>query len=457
MTRSADPHPKTPREIVAKLDRYVVGQAAAKRAVAIAMRNRWRRTQLAESLQEEVKPKNIIMVGPTGVGKTEIARRLARLTRAPFVKIEVTKFTEVGYVGRDVDTIVRDLVEAAAQIVRAEMMHEVRAEAARRARQRILDVLLPGAEGAGAGEEAAAARHRTRARMQELLEAGKLDDREVEIELEAPPTDWTSMLLGAGPGGGGDPLAGLRESLAELGGRRRHKQRVSVRRAIELLTDEEADKLLDRERLGREAVRRAETSGIVFLDEIDKICARRDRGAGGGAAEVSREGVQRDLLPLVEGTTVTTRHGPVRTDHVLFIAAGAFHVAKVSDLIPELQGRFPIRVELSSLGVEDFVRILTETDASLLEQYKALLGTESVEVTFTEEAVAAIAQAAAEANAALENIGARRLHTVLERVLEELSFEASEMPGQKVTIDAGYVRKRLDTVLSDRDLARHIL
>ncbi|RMG95551.1 MAG: ATP-dependent protease ATPase subunit HslU [Deltaproteobacteria bacterium] len=450
MTTTLDPRHPTPREIVAELDRYVIGQAAAKKAVAIAMRNRFRRQMLPDRLRDEVKPKNIVMVGPTGVGKTEIARRLARLAKAPFLKVEVTKFTEVGYVGRDVDSIVRDLVEVSARLVRAELLADVRGEAARRAEDRILDVLLPRGE-APAGEDAAASR-RTRERMRELLRAGKLDDREVEIDVAEAPPDLGGLVLGGT--GGADPLAGIRDALERLGGNRRRTRRVSVRRALEVLTEEEADKLIDRERLSREAVDRAERFGMVFLDEFDKICVRSDRGAAG---EVSREGVQRDLLPLVEGTTVQTRYGSVRTDHVLFVAAGAFHVAKVSDLIPELQGRFPIRVELASLGREEFVRILTETDACLIEQYKALLATEGVEVAFTDDAVAAIADAAAEANAALENIGARRLHTVLERVLEELSFEASEMPGQKVTIDAAYVRARLEPVLADRDLARHIL
>jgi ATP-dependent HslUV protease ATP-binding subunit HslU len=445
--------------VVEELDRYVIGQHKAKRAVAIAMRNRWRRQMVADAIRDEISPKNIIMVGPTGVGKTEIARRLAKLSGAPFVKVEVSKFTEVGYVGRDVDSIVRDLVETGVQIVRSEMERDVRQEARVRAEERVLDLLLPvGSEPRAFTDrpgEAPTKPSATREKLRELLRAGKLDDREVEIEIEE------------GGGGGGMQLVPgmpmneqmgqqfgqqLRDMLGAFG-RRKHKRKVKVTEARELLAGEEASKLVDQEKVTREAVRRTEQLGVVFLDEIDKICSRENvRGA-----DVSREGVQRDLLPLVEGTTVSTKYGPVRSDHVLFIAAGAFHMAKVSDLIPELQGRFPIRVELDSLGVGEFVRILREPANSLLKQYIALLETEGVTLSFDDEAIAAMADAAARANSALENIGARRLHTVLERVLEELSFEASELGAREVRITEAYVHERVDGLLQDRDLSRHIL
>jgi ATP-dependent HslUV protease ATP-binding subunit HslU len=445
----------TPKMVVEELDRYIIGQHKAKRAVAIAMRNRWRRQMVPEAIRDEISPKNIIMVGPTGVGKTEIARRLARLSGAPFVKVEVSKFTEVGYVGRDVDSVVRDLVEAGVQIVRSELEKEVHDEAQRRAEERILDLLLPvGHEGARAftdrpGEQAKGSG--TREKLRDLLRTGKLDDREVDIELEeAGGLGGLQMVPGMNLG---EQMGQqLRDMFGQMG-RRKHRRKVRVGEAKDLLAAEEASKLVDQEKVTREAVRRTEQLGVVFLDEIDKISSREDvRGA-----DVSREGVQRDLLPLVEGTTVSTRYGPVRTDHVLFIAAGAFHVSKVSDLIPELQGRFPIRVELDSLRAEDFVRILGEPENSLLKQYRALMETEDVRLVFDDEAVSALADAAWRANSALENIGARRLHTVMERVLEELSFEATELGAREIRITAAYVHERVDSLLLDQDLSRHIL
>lgn len=448
----------TPRMVVEELDRYVIGQHKAKRAVAIAMRNRWRRQMVAESIRDEISPKNIIMVGPTGVGKTEIARRLAKLSGAPFVKVEVSKFTEVGYVGRDVDSIIRDLVEVGIQIVRTEMERDVRQEAKVRAEERVLDLLLP------TGSEPRAYTDRpgeppskpsaTREKLRELLRGGKLDDREVEVEIEESGPGGLQLMPGLPMGEQMGQQFGqqLRDMLGAFG-RRKHKRKVKVAEARELLATEEAAKLVDQDKVTREAIRRTEQLGVVFLDEIDKICSRENVRGG----DVSREGVQRDLLPLVEGTTVSTKYGPVRSDHVLFIAAGAFHMAKVSDLIPELQGRFPIRVELDSLGVEEFVRILREPANSLLKQYIALLETEGVALTFDDAAIAAMADAACRANSALENIGARRLHTVLERVLEELSFEASEIGAREIRITEAYVHERVDGLLQDRDLSRHIL
>lgn len=453
---SVDHKNLTPRMVVDELDRYVIGQHNAKRAVAIAMRNRWRRQMVPENMQDEISPKNIIMVGPTGVGKTEIARRLAKLSGAPFVKVEVSKFTEVGYVGRDVDSVVRDLVEAGVQIVRAEMEREVRAQAKERAEERILDLLLPPSKEGPSytdrpGEPPAAPKSSsTREKLRELLRSGKLDDREVEVEVEESGGPALHMMPGMNMG---EQMGQqLRDLFGQLG-RRRHKRTVRVSEAQELLAQEEASKLVDKDKVAKEAVHRTEHLGVVFLDEIDKICSRENaRGA-----DVSREGVQRDLLPLVEGTTVSTKYGPVKTDHVLFIAAGAFHLSKVSDLIPELQGRFPIRVELDSLGVEEFVRILQEPENSLLKQYAALLETEGPTLEFDDDAVQALADAAARANASLENIGARRLHTVLERVLEELSFEASELGEREIRITAQYVHERVDSLLEDQDLSRHIL
>jgi ATP-dependent HslUV protease ATP-binding subunit HslU len=443
----------TPRRVVEQLDRFVVGQGAAKRAVAIALRNRWRRQRLDEALREEISPKNIIMVGPTGVGKTEIARRIAKLSGAPFVKVEVSKFTEVGYVGRDVESIVRDLVEVAFQLVRDEMAAAVMGDARARAEDRVLDLLLPptvDAARSGPTGVAEPGNKASREKLRELLRAGKLADRPVEIDVEEDAGAGIQLVSG---GNFGEQISQqLRDVLGSLG-RRSHRRKVPVAEALDLLAQQEARKLVDGDQVRREAVRRTEQLGVVFLDEIDKICSRENaRGA-----DVSREGVQRDLLPLVEGTTVTTKHGAVRTDHVLFVAAGAFHMAKVSDLVPELQGRFPIRVELDSLVAEDFVRILRDTDNSLLKQYRALLGTEGIELEFTPEAITALADVAFRANTVLENIGARRLHTVLEKVLEELSFEATEIGAQTVRITEQYVRERVEGLLSDQDLSRHIL
>ncbi|MEX1366904.1 MAG: ATP-dependent protease ATPase subunit HslU [Nannocystaceae bacterium] len=441
----------TPRMVVDELDRYVIGQHKAKRAVAIALRNRWRRQMVDEGLREEISPKNIIMVGPTGVGKTEIARRLAKLSGAPFVKVEVSKFTEVGYVGRDVDSVIRDLVEVGASLVRTELSKQLRPQAREAAEERVLDLLLPGT-GAGASytdRPGEPAKSSTRERLRELLRAGKLDDREVEVEIEE---SGGGLQVVPGMPMGEQMGQQLQELLGRIG-RRKHKRTVKVQEALQLIADEEAAKLVDREAVAREAVRRTEQLGVVFLDEIDKICSRENVRGG----DVSREGVQRDLLPLVEGTTVTTKYGPVRSDHVLFVAAGAFHMSKVSDLIPELQGRFPIRVELDSLAAGDFVRILREPDNSLLKQYASLMATEGVQLEFDDEAITALADTAWRANTSLENIGARRLHTVMERVLEELSFEASELGTQTVRITAQYVHDRVDALLEDQDLSRHIL
>jgi len=456
----------TPRRVVEALDRFIIGQHGAKRAVSIAMRNRWRRQNVDESLREEISPKNIIMVGPTGVGKTEIARRLAKLSGAPFVKVEVSKFTEVGYVGRDVDSVVRDLVEVAVRLVQTEMERDVMDDARTRADDRVLDLLLPPTAPSPSANNrygdrpddekavASPANAGSRAKLRELLHAGKLDDREVEIELEEEGGPGIQLMPGGGMGSGMGEQIGqqLKDLLGPLG-RKKKKRKVRVGEARDLLAHEEAGNLVDKDLVHREALRRASELGMVFLDEIDKICARNEtRGA-----DVSREGVQRDLLPLVEGSTVATKYGPIKTDHILFVAAGAFHLAKVSDLIPELQGRFPIRVELDSLTREDFVRILKETENSLLKQYAALLGTEGIELSFDDAAIEAVADVASQANEQLENIGARRLHTVLERVLEELSFEASEIGSQTIRITEKYVRDRVGDLLEDRDLSRHIL
>ncbi len=446
----------TPRRVVEELDRFIIGQHAAKRAVAIAMRNRWRRQMVPDPMRDEISPKNIIMVGPTGVGKTEIARRLARLTGAPFVKVEVSKFTEVGYVGRDVDSVVRDLVESAVQIVQAEMESSVRTKARSAAEERVLDLLLPPAQDAartytdrpGEPPKASSA---TREKLRDLLSRGKLDDREVEVQVSERSAAPPPMMGGPGMDMGGQ-MQQLKDLFGQFG-KKPQKRTVTVKVALELLADEEAALLVDRDAVSKEAVARTEQLGVVFLDEIDKICSREKVGSG----DISREGVQRDLLPLVEGSTVSTRYGPVRTDHVLFIAAGAFHLSKVSDLIPELQGRFPIRVELESLRADDFARILREPENSLLKQYAALLETEGVQLVFDDGAIDSVADIAWKANATLENIGARRLHTVLERVLEELSFEASEVGVQEVRITADYVAKRVGDLLEDQDLSRHIL
>jgi ATP-dependent HslUV protease ATP-binding subunit HslU len=452
MTR---PDALTPRQIVAELDRYVVGQAAAKRSVAIALRNRVRRQRLPPEVAAEVMPKNILMIGPTGVGKTEIARRLARLSGSPFLKVEASKFTEVGYVGRDVDSIVRDLTDAAVEMVRRERQAELRPSAERNVEERLLDLLLPPGPAPASPEgleEAQKARERqqaTRAKLREQLRSGQLDARSVEVELreKAPSLQVLSAQ-------GMEELdVNLKDLLPGLFGGRTRRRSLPLPEAREALLREELARLVDDEQLARLAVERVESSGIVFIDEIDKIAGRE----GGHGPDVSREGVQRDLLPIVEGTTVTTRHGPVNTDHILFVAAGAFHVSKPSDLIPELQGRFPIRVELEPLGEEDLVRILTEPRNALLSQYRALLSTEGVEVEFTSAAVRELARLAMQVNEATENIGARRLATMLEALLEVISFDAPELAGRRVSIDAPEVRERLAPLAADRDLSRFIL
>lgn len=432
----------TPREIVAELDRFIVGQHAAKRAVAVALRNRWRRQQLPEALRREVTPANLILIGPTGVGKTEIARRLARLAGAPFIKVEASKFTEVGYVGRDVDSIVRDLVDAALAMVREERAERVKVAAQRAAEERLLDLLLPGV---GSGE-----REESRRALRRLLRDRQLEDREVEVEVSETRAPSINLF-------GGQGMETMEMNLRDaLGGMfsKRALRRMTVAQARAVLEAEEVDRLVDRAEAEREAVARAQDGGIVFLDEIDKIAGRGQTTSG---PDVSREGVQRDLLPLVEGTTVTTRYGPVATDHVLFVAAGAFHVAKPSDLIPELQGRFPVRVQLDALSEADLLRILTEPEHALVKQHQALLGAEGVELVITPEAVAELARIAAELNRSGENIGARRLTTVMERVLEEVSFTAPERRGSQVVLDAGGVRAALAPLLGREDLARYIL
>ena len=461
-----DPEPQeavlpvmTPREIVSELDRYIIGQAKAKRAMAIALRNRWRRQQVPPELRDEIAPKNILMIGPTGVGKTEIARRLARLAQAPFVKVEASKFTEVGYVGRDVESMVRDVTELSVNMVKQEAKERIQVKAQAQAEERILDLLLPPppsragfsqTDGHDTNDPTQQPGQATREKMRRMLRQGKLDEREVEIELTRPASPFIEVMA---PQGMEDMENQLKEMFSNIMPQKTKKRRLKVPEAVELLTQEEADKLVDMEAVVREAIRRVEQTGIIFIDEIDKI-AGRDHAQG---PDVSRQGVQRDLLPLVEGCTVNTKYGMVRTDHVLFVASGAFHTAKPSDLIPEFQGRFPIRVELDALNRHDFIRILTEPRNALLTQYSALLATENVTLAFVADAVEEIARIAAIVNERTENIGARRLHTVVERLVEDLSFDAPELDGQEVTINAQVVRDKLEEIVKDEDLSRYIL
>ncbi|GDX59943.1 ATP-dependent protease ATPase subunit HslU [Nitrosomonadaceae bacterium] len=440
----------TPQEIVQELDKHIIGQQAAKRAVAIALRNRWRRQQVTEPLRQEITPKNILMIGPTGVGKTEIARRLARLADAPFIKVEATKFTEVGYVGRDVDSIIRDLVESAIKQLREQETAKMRARAEDLAEDRILNVLLPSARESGLQSEDADPDSATRQKFRKKLREGELDDKEIEIELSA--THSAHMEIFAPPGME-ELTTQIQGMFQNMGAERKKTRKLKIREALKLITDEEASKLINDEELKLRAVQNVEQNGIVFLDEIDKITSRSETSG----ADVSRQGVQRDLLPLVEGTTVSTKYGMIKTDHILFIASGAFHLAKPSDLIPELQGRFPIRVELSSLSADDFIQILTNTDACLTRQYEALLETEGVKLEFMTDAIKRLAEIAFAVNEKTENIGARRLHTVMEKLLEDVSFDAARHRGDTVVIDSAYVDTRLKDLSQSEDLARYVL
>ncbi|PXW20413.1 HslU--HslV peptidase ATPase subunit [Pantoea sp. JKS000250] len=441
----------TPREIVSELNRFIIGQDSAKRAVAIALRNRWRRMQLDEELRHEVTPKNILMIGPTGVGKTEIARRLAKLANAPFIKVEATKFTEVGYVGKEVDSIIRDLTDSAIKMVRSQAIEKNKYRAEEMAEERILNVLIPPAKNNWGQAEQSAEPSAARQSFRKKLREGQLDDKEIEIDLAASAPGVEIMA----PPGMEEMTSQLQSMFQNLGGQKQKARKLKIKEAMKLLIEEEAAKLVNPEELKQDAIDAVEQHGIVFIDEIDKICKRGGQNAGG--PDVSREGVQRDLLPLVEGCTVSTKHGMVKTDHILFIASGAFQVASPSDLIPELQGRLPIRVELQALTVNDFQRILTEPNASITVQYKALMNTEGVNIEFTEEGIRRIAEAAWQVNETTENIGARRLHTVLERLMEDISYDASDRHGESVTIDADYVGKHLDELVADEDLSRFIL
>ncbi len=449
LVQDTAPPVMTPRETVSELDRYIIGQAKAKRSVAIALRNRWRRQQVPEDLRDEIAPKNILMIGPTGVGKTEIARRLARLAQAPFIKVEASKFTEVGYVGRDVESMVRDLTELAVGLVKQEEKERIRVKAHAQAEEQLLDLLLPPTPSASdLSEEGATSA--SREKMRRMLHEGKLDEREVELEITRSAAPFVEVMA---PQGMEEMENQLKEMFSNMMPKQTKKRRVKVPEALEILAVEEADKLVDMDTVVQEAIRRVEQTGIIFIDEIDKIAGRENAHS----ADVSRQGVQRDLLPLVEGCTVNTKYGMVRTDHILFVASGAFHTAKPSDLIPEFQGRFPIRVELESLTHGDFVRILTEPKNALLTQYVALLDTEDVRLNFTADAVEQIAQIAATVNERTENIGARRLHTVVERLVEDLSFDAPELSGRELPIDATYVRDKLEVIVKDQDLSRYIL